>query len=144
MIKQFVLAGILSVFSFVVNAQEWMTNMKEAKNLASTENKKVLLVFQGSDWCAPCIKMEREIWDSKEFKEYAKTDLILVKADFPRRKKNKLSEEQEKYNKTLAAKYNKGGYFPFVLVLDSSGKVLGQTGYKKMKPKQYIDLFTSY
>jgi hypothetical protein len=44
-------------------------------------------VFSGSDWCAPCIKLDKSIWQSTEFKEYAASNLILERADFP--KKNK-------------------------------------------------------
>ena len=34
--------------------------------------------------------------------------------------------------------------FPYVLVLDEEGKVLGSTGYKKISPQKYIELLSSY
>ena len=39
--------------------------------IASKESKPIILVFQGSDWCAPCIKLDREILSSDTFKKYA-------------------------------------------------------------------------
>jgi len=36
------------------------------------------------------------------------------------------------------------GYFPLVLLLDANGKVLGKTGYKKVKPAEYISLLNSF
>ena len=36
-----------------------------------------------------------------------------------------------------------GGYFPLVVVLDSDAKVIGNLGYKKVSPKQYIELINS-
>ena len=34
--------------------------------------------------------------------------------------------------------YNKNGVFPFVVLLDANGKVLGETSYKKTTPENYI------
>jgi thioredoxin-related protein len=119
-------------------AQEWQTDFNSAKEIASAENKPIILVFQGSDWCAPCIKLDREIWSTDVFKEYASEHYVMLLADFPRRKKNALPEEQAAANAKLAETYNTIGAFPFVVVLDSNGKVLGQTGYKKVSPEEYI------
>ena len=127
-----------------VSAQEWITDLDDAKNMASEKSRNIVLVFQGSDWCAPCILLEREIWSSDEFREYAKDHFIMLKADFPRKEKNKPSKEQQEKNNLLAEKYNRQGYFPFVVVLDKDGKVLGQTGYKKISPSEYIDLLASF
>ena len=68
----------------------------------------------------------------------------MVQADFPRKKQNALSAEQTEHNRMLAEKYNKSGYFPFVVVLNNEGEVLGETGYKKLSPKEYIDLLNSF
>jgi hypothetical protein len=62
----------------------------------------------------------------------------MLQADFPRRKANVLPEKQTKANAALAEKYNTSGVFPFVVMLDSDGNVLGQTGYKKTTPDLYI------
>lgn len=128
-----VLGVTLNVF-----AQDWKTNLNEAKELASKENKNIILVFSGSDWCAPCIKLEKNIWESQDFISHAAANWVLLKADFPRRKANKLSKEQTKENEMLAENYNPNGYFPLVVVLDSSGKTLGKTAYKDISPKEYI------
>jgi thioredoxin-related protein len=119
-------------------AQDWTTNFEEAKVLASKKNQNIVLVFQGSDWCGPCIKLDREIWSTDIFKEFSKSHFVMLKADFPRRKANQLDSEQIQRNTLLAEKYNPAGYFPFVVVLNSDGKVLGETGYKKLTPTEYI------
>ena len=121
-----------------VTAQEWHTDFAKAKKTATEENKPIILVFQGSDWCAPCIKLDREIWSTELFKKYAAKHYVMLQADFPRKKSNALSEAQTKANAALAEKYNKQGYFPFVVVLDSDGKVLGENSYKKTTPENYI------
>ncbi|UBZ06748.1 thioredoxin family protein [Salegentibacter mishustinae] len=121
-----------------IYAQEWQTNFEKAKNTASTEDKPIILVFQGSDWCAPCIKLDRQVWSTDTFKEYASEHYVMLQADFPRKRENSLSETQTKANAELAETYNKNGIFPFVVVLDAKGNVLGKTGYKKTTPEQYI------
>ncbi len=139
-----VLSFLFLCFIPSLQAQEWKTNFAEAKALAAKEDKPIVLVFQGSDWCAPCIKLEREVFSTEEFRNYAKDHYVLLKADFPRKKQNALPPEQEAHNKALAEKYNTGGYFPLVVVLDKEGKVLGETGYKKVSPREYINLLNAF
>ena len=136
--KIIVVLVVMFVSVSTTMAQEWNTDIKIAKEIASKESKPIILVFQGSDWCAPCIKLDREIWSTEAFKKYAKENYVMLKADFPRKKNNALSETQTKANGLLAEKYNKRGFFPFVVVLDSKGKVLGESSYKKTTPENYI------
>ncbi|TXD48319.1 thioredoxin family protein [Polaribacter sp. IC073] len=119
-------------------AQEWETDIIIAKEIAIKEGKRIVLVFQGSDWCAPCIKLDREVWSTDTFKKYAKKNYVMLQADFPKRKKNALPESQAIANAKLAETYNKNGVFPFVVVLDSYGRVLGETSYKRTTPESYI------
>ncbi len=125
-------------------AQEWQTDLTLAQKLASQKDLPIVLVFQGSDWCAPCIKLDREIWSSNTFKSYAKDHFVMLKADFPKKKGNALPLEQQEKNRALAERYNQNGYFPYVVVMDKNGEVLGTTSYKKMDPKAYIHLLESF
>ena len=138
---------VISLMTFLGSsliAQEWQTDFEQAKAKAAEQNQNIILVFQGSDWCAPCIKLDREVWSTEEFKTYAKNHFVMLLADFPRKKENVLSAEQQEKNNKLAEKYNGNGYFPFVVVLNKDGKVLGETGYKKITPAEYIDLLESF
>ena len=143
MIKTFVTV-FFACLAITVSAQDWQIDLGQAKELAVEGNKKIILVFQGSDWCAPCIKLDREIWSTDEFKNLAKDEVVMLKADFPRRKKNKLADEQQEHNNKLAEKYNKNGYFPFVVVLNSDGSVLGSAGYEQTTPQKYFEKLTSF
>ena len=138
--------SIVLLFFIGLNSfsQNWLNNFEEAKQVAQSKDQKIILVFSGSDWCAPCIKLEKEIWETEEFKIFSKSNFVMLRADFPRRKKNTLSKELQEQNNNLAEKYNKNGFFPLVVVLDENGKVLGQTGYKKTTPKAYIKLLSSF
>lgn len=140
-----ILATFLFFSFFNGYCQEWNYNLKDSQKIASEKNQNILLVFSGSDWCGPCIKLDQDIWKSSEFINYAQDHLVLLKADFPRKKKNKLSKEQQVQNDKLAEKYNIQGYFPFVVLLNSKGEVLGETSYKKdYLPSDYINYFSDF
>jgi len=116
----------------------WHSNMQEAKEIAKKDHKHILLNFSGSDWCGPCIRLRKEIFDNTIFLAMADTTLVLVDADFPRLKKNQLSKEQQRQNDGLADKYNAQGKFPLTLLLDAEGKVLQQwEGFPEVKPEEF-------
>lgn len=125
-------------------AQDWEQDYQKVVQRASQENKLILLVFSGSDWCAPCIKLERTIWQSEAFKNHAKANYVLYRADFPRKKANRLPNPILNQNKALAERFNTNGLFPLVIVMRADETVLGQTGYKKLDPNAYIEHLNSF
>ncbi|WP_396169397.1 thioredoxin family protein [Flavobacterium sp.] len=124
-------------------SQNWKTNFEEAKQEASKQNKNILLVFAGSDWCGPCIKLDNVVWKSEAFKLESEKRWVIYKADFPKKKANQLSAELTESNNKLAEKYNRNGSFPLVVLLDKNGKVIGMTGFKNIPANEYIDLIHS-
>jgi len=140
--RAFILPLFILTFNFSFS-QEWKTNLEEAQQLAQQQNKNIILVFSGSDWCAPCIKLDKNIWQSEVFKKEAEKKWILLRADFPKKKANQLSAELAQSNKQLAEKYNPNGNFPLVVVLNPLGKVKGMLGYENVLPQEYIDLIHS-
>jgi len=125
-------------FSFL-STIPWLGDFKVATSEASQENKLILVSFSGSDWCGPCIRLTKEILQSSAFENYATDHLVLVRADFPRQKKNQLDAAQVKRNEALADKYNPEGKFPFTLLVDKNGKVLKSwDGYPNESPEKFI------
>lgn len=104
----------------------WLTDLDEAKKVATKENKKLLVDFTGSDWCGYCIKLHKEVFDTPEFEKFAK-DYVLVELDFPKRKEQPAAEKAK--NQAAQKKYGVNG-FPTVLILTVGGKVLNRAeGY---------------
>jgi thioredoxin-related protein len=137
---------IIYLFIFISSlsySQNWKTNFEDAKQEALKDNKNILLVFSGSDWCAPCIKLDNVVWKSEAFKSESEKNWIIYKADFPKKKANQLSPELTESNNKLAEKYNKNGSFPLVILLDKTGKVIGMTGFKNISATDYIQLIHS-
>jgi len=144
MIKSLSITLLLFFLSLSSFSQNWITDFEEAKQTAREKDQSIVLVFSGSDWCAPCIKLEKEIWESETFKTQGETSFVMLRADFPRRKKNALTIVQREHNNNLASIYNSNGFFPLVVVLNKNGEVLGEMGYKKITPLEYINILKSY
>jgi thioredoxin-related protein len=113
----------------------WLTNFEIAQARARSEKKLLLIEFTGSDWCPPCIMLGRQVFSQPEFKDYAAQHLVLLEVDFPRTKE--LSAEQRAANAKLADQFGIDG-FPTVIILDSSGRKIGELGYMPGGPKPFI------
>jgi thioredoxin-related protein len=138
-------AAIFLIPLFLFPLPVWLTSLEKAQEKAKTENKNILINFSGSDWCMPCIKMKKELFDAPTFTDFAVKNLILLNADFPRRAKNRLSENLLKQNESLAAKYNPKGIFPLTLLLSPEGKVLKTwEGYAKTTPSDFVSEIKKY
>ena len=133
-----VILAFAPVFSLraAANANLWQTNYKQALAQAAKENKQVLLDFTGSDWCPPCIQMDREVLSKSQFENFASKNLVLVKLDYPRKKKLPPSETQQ--NDQLQQRYSIEGYPTYVL-LDPRGKEIKRVvGYVDGGPSAFI------
>ncbi|MBD1393044.1 thioredoxin family protein [Mucilaginibacter glaciei] len=133
-----ILAIIL--FAFATPAINWSGDFSEAQKEAQKTHKLIIVNFSGSDWCGPCIRTRKEILETKTFDDYASNHLVLVRADFPRQKKNQLPKDQVKRNEALADKYNPDGEFPLTLLIDENGKVLKKwEGFPNVTPQNFVD-----
>ncbi|BCY28809.1 thioredoxin family protein [Flavobacterium okayamense] len=141
--KKFLILIVLFLSSLGFS-QDWKYNFEDAKKIATEEGKNIVMIFSGSDWCAPCMRLEKNIWQSEEFKNESAEKWVLLKLNFPRKKANQLSQEQTNHNRALAEKYNKEGSFPLVIIMQSDGKILGKLGFKNVDPKEYISLMEAF
>jgi len=86
---------------------------------AKAENKIVLLDFSGSDWCPPCIQMEKTILSKPEFQAYADSNLVFLSVNFP--SKFHLPPDASATNDLLSAQFAAEGV-PILVALDGNGK----------------------
>jgi thioredoxin-related protein len=129
----------IAFMMFFTGNVTWLGDFNAAKTEATEQHKLILINFSGSDWCGPCIRLRKEILESAAFTDYATDHLVLVRADFPRQKKNQLSKDQVKLNEALADKYNADGKFPYTLLVDENGKVLfAWDGFPNETPEQFV------
>jgi len=121
-----------------VQAKSWMVDYEQAMEKANAENKNVLLYFTGSDWCPPCMAMEKQTFSKPEFNQYAEANLVLLAVDFPEYKP--LPEALLRHNLELAKKFEFQGIFPTFILANSEGQVLAKhEGYMEGGPDGFID-----
>lgn len=119
----------------------WGSDLSVAQQAAKDQHKLILLNFSGSDWCGPCIKLKKDVFESTEFQSFADANLVLVRADFPRLKKNQLAKDQQAKNDALAERYNSDGKFPLTVLLNEQGKVLKEwDGYQPSTTKMLSEI----
>jgi len=131
------ISALALFLSFAAAAQS--PSIQQAEATAKADHKLILVTFSGSDWCIPCIRMEKEVFEQDAFKKYAAEHLVVLNADFPRLKKHQLPADQQKQNEALAEAYNKKGSFPLTVLLDADGHVLKEwEGVAADSPENFI------
>ncbi|MBN2104655.1 thioredoxin family protein [bacterium] len=130
-----VLASILLVASGWAEDGNWFEDFQAAKVHAEKTGKYILLNFSGSDWCIWCKRLSDEVFIQDGFINYAKDNLVLAVADFPRA--DKQSKKIKAQNEALLEKFKIRG-FPTVLILDPEGGLVYQTGYLRGGADVYV------
>ncbi|MDA3957392.1 thioredoxin family protein [Oceanispirochaeta sp.] len=113
----------------------WTSDVLSALSESEDTGKDILLNFTGSDWCSWCHKLWAEVFGTKEFKEYAEENYILVYLDFPNGIKQ--TEEVKKQNEVMSSLFGVKG-FPTIWLMDSTQLPLMKTGYQAGGSSAYI------
>ncbi|MDD3119274.1 MAG: thioredoxin family protein [Victivallales bacterium] len=129
------LGALLSVCCSVMADVAWTENYDDGLKQAAAKKKKVLLLFTGSDWCPACRRLEDNLLSSKEFQDYAAGNLIPVKIDFPRQKKQLPIQRQ--LNEELAQKFGVEG-FPTMILLNDQGFIVNTLDYTGQSPAEFV------
>ena len=130
---------LISLGILIHNFSFCQTTFSEAQDKAINDNKKILLVFTGSDWCKPCIQLKKNILNNDGFEKFSSSNLVQLDVDFPYKRKNKLSKEQTKHNESLADSYNKSGDFPKMVLIDNELNIIEIIDYNsKMTTSELI------
>ncbi len=117
-------------------ATQWLDDYEQAQAKAEDSGRPILINFTGSDWCGWCIRLDQEVFDRDAFKTYAQENLVLFVADFPRG--FELPEDVARQNQQLAQKHEVRG-FPAILLTESDGTVIAQTGYRRGGAEAYVE-----
>ena len=117
--------GFLSTV-FAAVPQGWTEGFSgDVQAKAEKEDRCILLLFTGSDWCPACRALKKNVLETEEFLRFAEKELIPVWIDFP--KKERLAPAIRKSNEQLLDKFlGANAAFPTTVLLDPKGKVLGK------------------
>jgi len=114
----------------------WIESYEDAISFSKDLSRPILVNFTGSDWCGWCVRLSKEVFSQKEFLDYAKTNLILLKLDFP--KSIPQTDELKAQNQKLQDKFKIRGY-PTILLIDSEGSEISRTGYREGGAASYVE-----
>lgn len=132
-----ILTSLLLLLPCMASAAiEWHENYALALAEAKEEGKPLFLLFTGSDWCGWCMRLEKEVLNTREFQQKMEQKLIFVKVDFPSRAQ--LDAEVRHQNETLKRQFSVRG-FPTVLIIDENENQIAQTGYREGGGSDYAD-----
>jgi len=98
---------------------DWMTNPQDAVAAAMQKGRPLFVVFLGSDWSSASQDTIKDALDTRAFKEFADSHLILLKVDFSRKG---LTAEMEKAYADLAKQMNVD-HFPEFMLADPPHRV---------------------
>lgn len=118
-----------------VAGEGWLTDYEKAAKLSAKTQRPILADFTGSDWCFWCKKLKKEVFDTKEFKAWAKDKVVLLELDYPSDTSTQ-SAALRAQNKRLLDKYAIEGY-PTIVIMDAKGKELGRLSYEKGGPAKW-------
>lgn len=104
----------------------WTTDYQAGMEQATQAQKPILLYFTGSDWCGWCKKLDQEVLSQPEFARAVGSKFVFIKLDFPM---NHDGDAQAQKNAQLKQQYGVTG-FPTVVLLDSKGNFIAETGYR--------------
>jgi protein disulfide-isomerase len=120
-------ACLLTVSAQAAPPSGWSDNYAQSVEKAKADGKYLLLDFTGSDWCGFCKLLDKEVFSTPQFRDWAKKYVVLVQVDFPH--STPLSPAVKAQNTGLAGKYPVHGY-PTIVVIETNGKVRAQkVGY---------------
>jgi protein disulfide-isomerase len=113
----------------------WGTDYAKALEQARKQKKPILADFTGSDWCHWCKVLHKEVFDTAEFKAWAKKRVILLEVDFPARKPQPAKLKAQ--NQRLQRKFKIEGY-PTIVFISPDEKEIGRYGYDRGGPAVWL------
>jgi protein disulfide-isomerase len=114
----------------------WQDSMDAAMEASAQSGKPILANFTGSDWCGWCVKLKKDVFETNEFKQWARENVILLELDYPKRRNQPV--EIKRQNAELKSRYGINGY-PTILLLSADGEPIGsRLGYRN-NPDDWIE-----
>ena len=139
MTTMLILLFSLIAFPVTQEKEKTFTSVEEFIHQSERSQLQPAILFTGSDWCKPCILLEKEVLQRRDFTEVIADHILLYRADFPYHAKNKLPKVTENFNRLVADMYNEDGIFPLLVILDKEQEVMAKIGYAPSKgPDHFI------
>ena len=116
----------------------WTEDFEAARQQAAKEGKFVLLAFSGSDWCGPCMALEKEVLSQRKYMGRLTKKYVPVMMSVPR-DNSTLSKLAASQNDVLKERYGIRAFPTIVVVNPLDGEeVKRHSGYRSNDPNGYL------
>lgn len=126
---------VATACAFGANPPGFIDDYDVAIKRAASENKTILAVFSGSDWCFWCKMLDQQFLSKQEFTDAVTNDLVCLYIDSPK-DKSLISEKAREQNPKLVKKYGIKGY-PSVMFIDAKGEKIADAKRMKLTPAEW-------
>jgi thioredoxin-related protein len=116
-------------------AADWSEDINAAVEQAAVNDKDLMILYTGSDWCPPCKLLEKEVLSQKDFLNEVDAHYELVKLDFPQQTEQEPEIAQR--NAEWAQRFGIEG-FPTIVLTDVSLKPYAFLGYEEGGFQNYL------
>ncbi|HTB63828.1 MAG TPA: thioredoxin family protein [Opitutales bacterium] len=115
----------------------WLTNQDQAAQIAGQEQRLIFIAFVGSDWSVTSQDVMKNVFDTKEFQDFANDKLVLLRIDL---KRGAQESDQVKQQYDALAKSASIDHLPTLLLFDPFHKQLlwRSNGYGAVGPAPLI------
>ena len=79
----YLLLVLLSAQTLIAQDFKMVTDWDEAKKLAAAEDKEILVILTGSEWCSTSRDIKKRVLRKDEFKAYVDANVIPFVVDIP-------------------------------------------------------------
>lgn len=101
-----------------------------------------LILFEGSDWCVNCMRLEKNVLSDTAFIEFLELQQIEIeRIDFPQRKK--LDKKTQAYNASMAEKFDFKGIFPTIILVKAFSEEIIPLNYHDQNPRDFMQQIKS-
>lgn len=116
----------------------WITDYNKARAIASQQDRFIFLAFTSMEDSEYSRKMDQEVFQTSDFKTYARKNLVLVRIDFPSATSATTQPAAlAAQNKMLAELFAVRGY-PSIVIENALGQKLVESKYMKGGPAEFL------
>lgn len=113
-----------------MRSAHWWTDLEQAKARAKRDDKRILALFTGSDWCPPCVKFEAEVAHDEQFAGIFAHSFVFFKNDWLRHTPQPEAIVAEVDRVRRAYRIRR---YPTLKVLNADGEVLGEVKWTEVQ-----------
>lgn len=91
-----------------------------AVEVSKRDNKDILIILTGKEWCAPCKVLKNNVLKTEQFNEYADSRFVVFEIDLSKSDLSRLNSRTNKIYEEFSEKYNATA-FPSLILVNNQG-----------------------